>query len=159
MGETFRAQVAGFFHVRPDAIFQFAGFLMANIAVDLKYIAHLTGICLFEEAQGRTMAVLRDLQHIAEVDFGSVFCLDEAHIQVGEVVRAVVEAAPRETDNDIGIVLLRLDVELAVTTAGRHLLAYLLNSIATRGAVAHDFPLLQQGSLRVKINTYMREAA
>lgn len=45
--EAVGAEVAGVLHMRPDTIFEFTGFLMADIAVDLQYIADFTAIDLF----------------------------------------------------------------------------------------------------------------
>src|SRR5437588_1302375 len=61
--------------------------------------------------------------------------------------------------NDIRILLLRLNVELAIATANHNLLADLLDGIATRGAITHNFPFLQKRGLRIEVNTNMCKAA
>src|SRR5437773_11803724 len=97
--------------MRPDTIFQFTRLLMANIPVDLQHIAFYAFVLFFSKAQGRFKAFLRDLQYIGEIDLGSVFGFDQAHIQVCRVACAVVEIPSRKADDDVREMLLWLNIE------------------------------------------------
>lgn len=55
--ESGGAQIAGFGHVRPDTIFQFAGFFVADLGIDLQRATGVAVVFLHEQTQGRTHAI------------------------------------------------------------------------------------------------------
>ncbi len=55
--EAIGAQVAVLGHMRPDAVFQFAGFLVADLSVDLEDAARPAVVLLHEQAQGGPHAI------------------------------------------------------------------------------------------------------
>src|SRR5258706_13820016 len=117
---------------------------MRDSAIDLQYIAHRPSIYFFGETQCRSGAILRNFQDIGKVNFRGVFCLDQAYIEVCQVTGAIIQAARGEADDDIGKLFLWLNVEEAVATTHLHLLAYLLDCVAARSAVAHNFRSCQE---------------
>lgn len=95
--------------------------------------------------------------YIGQVDLRGMLWLDDAHVQVGQVAGLVVQAAARETQDDIREALLGLDIEVAVASPISNLLAHLLHGISTRGAIANDLPLLQERILRVEIDAHVSQ--
>src|SRR5205807_2065620 len=56
--KAIRAQMAGIGHVGPDTVFEFAGFLVADVAINFENITHFTRVVLFDETESGFVTIL-----------------------------------------------------------------------------------------------------
>ena len=56
--EAVGSEVAGIAHVGPDTVFEFTGFLVADVAINFENITHFTRVVLFDETESGFVTIL-----------------------------------------------------------------------------------------------------